>query len=233
MALPLMDTPAVPSGLAAVYKGPRAQILMELKRAQPRTAKELAGLLGLSLNAVRHHLKELEAEGLVGYAREHRGVGAPVYAYRLSEAGDALFPRRYEETLTHVLDHVVEHHGREAAVAMLEAHVRAIADRLKAETDGRPPEERVDLVARMRARQGYMAEWRPAEGGALLKEHNCAIQAVAERFPEVCAAERQLLEDVLGTKVERISHILSGCSACEYRVTFAGDEPVQIRSGSR
>ena len=25
-----------------------------------------------------------------------------------------------------------------------------------------------------------------------LTEHNCAIQAVAERFPEICAAEAQL-----------------------------------------
>ena len=36
---------------------------LQLKREQRLTAKELAARLGVSLNAVRHHLKELEAEG--------------------------------------------------------------------------------------------------------------------------------------------------------------------------
>ena len=44
----------------------------------------LAARLGVSLNAARHHLKELEAAGLVRYERENRGVGAPVFLYRLS-----------------------------------------------------------------------------------------------------------------------------------------------------
>ena len=59
------------------YKGLRGEVLLELKRAQPRTAKQLADTLGVSPNAVRHHLKELEAESLIAYGREQRGVGAP------------------------------------------------------------------------------------------------------------------------------------------------------------
>jgi len=88
---------------------------MELKRAEPLAAKELAARLGLSLNAVRHHLKELEAEGVLEYVREHRSVGAPAFAYRLSAQGQALFPRRYQETLTYILDHVARRDGRAAA----------------------------------------------------------------------------------------------------------------------
>ena len=101
----------------AAHKGPRGEILVELKRAQPLTAKQLAEKLGVSPNAIRHHLKELEAEGLVAYGREHRGVGAPTFAYRLSGAGEALFPRRYEETLTELLQRVTEKAGRNAAVS--------------------------------------------------------------------------------------------------------------------
>src|SRR5205814_10152630 len=50
--------------------------------------------------------------------------------------------------------------------------------------------------------QGYMAEWQEAAGTFRLSEHNCAIRAVAERFPEVCAAEEQFLRDVLGARSE-------------------------------
>src|SRR5438034_3006454 len=80
------------------YKGLRGEVLLELKRAQPRTAKQLADTLGVSPNAVRHHLKELEAESLIAYGREQRGVGAPTFAYRLSAAAERLFPPRTEHT---------------------------------------------------------------------------------------------------------------------------------------
>src|SRR6266581_7018978 len=95
----------------AVHKGLRGEVLLELKRAQPLTAKQLAEKLGVSPNAVRHHLKELEAGSLIVYGREQRGVGAPTFAYRLSVDGEGLFPRRYEQTLTEVLDRIATRVG--------------------------------------------------------------------------------------------------------------------------
>ncbi len=41
----------------AAHKGLRGDVLLELKRAQPLTARELADKLGVSRNAIRHHLK--------------------------------------------------------------------------------------------------------------------------------------------------------------------------------
>src|ERR671925_808044 len=113
----LADT-STPTG----HKGQRGAVLTQLKRAQPLTARELAERLGVSLNAVRHHLKELEGEGLIAYRREHRGVGAPAFAYRLTPAGEELFPRRYGEALSAMLAAVIERDGRDAAVAMLESY---------------------------------------------------------------------------------------------------------------
>jgi DeoR family suf operon transcriptional repressor len=197
--------------------------LLQLKRARRLTARELAGELRVSLNAVRHHLKELEAEGLVEYERETRGVGAPAFVYRLTAAGEALFPRRYEQTLTEVLDRVVVQAGRPAAVALLEAHFDALARRLEAETAGLPPAERMAAVARALSEEGYMAEWEASSCCGTLTEHNCAIPAVVERFPEVCAAEARLLERVIGGTVERRAHILTGCSSCQYKVRFGDD----------
>ena len=209
------------SGPVGAYRGPRGQILVELKRTEPLAAKELAARLGLSLNAVRHHLKELEAEGVVEYVREHRGVGAPAFAYRLSVQGQGLFPRRYQETLSLILDQVAERDGRGAAVAMLERHLERLAERLKAELAGLTPEQRMERITRMREDDGYMAEWHPAgPGEAMLREHNCAIHAIAEQYPEICVAEKKLYEVLLGATVERRSHILGGCTACEYHMRF-------------
>ncbi len=206
-------------GLTA-HKGLRGQVLRELKRAQPLTAKALGTKLGVSANAIRHHLKELEAESLVTYGREQRGIGAPTFAYRLSPRGDALFPKRYEQTLTELLNRVAERQGRAATAAMLEDLYTDLTRRLQAELEGVAPEARLATVARVLSEAGYMAESGAAGGEFRLSEHNCAIKSVAERFPEVCAAEAKFLQTVLAASVERTAHIVDGCNACEYAITF-------------
>src|SRR3990172_2777202 len=205
----------------AAHKGFGGDVFLELKRGHPLTAKLLAEKLGVSANAIRHHLKELEAESLIAYGREQRGVGAPTYAYRLSEAGEALFPRAYEEMLTQLLERVADKAGRQAAVELFEDHYRELTRTVRAQLDGAGESERVDLVTRLMNEQGYMAEWQESADAFRLAEHNCAIRAVAERFPEVCAAEEKFLRDVLGAAVERRTHIASGCNAREYSITFA------------
>jgi DeoR family transcriptional regulator, suf operon transcriptional repressor len=207
------------------YRGVRASVLVELKKAQPLTTRELASRLGTSLNAVRHHLKELEEQALVSYERQHRGVGAPTFAYRLTPAGEGLFPRRYDATLTSLLDDLVDLQGRAAAVALLEARYSAVTQRLQHELEGRSSAERLQAVTRMLSEDGYMAEVSVTSGNTSLTEHNCAIQAVAERFPEICAAEARLISEVLRAEVHREKHILKGCSACEYRLQFESPDP--------
>jgi len=114
------------------HKGLRGEILVELKRSQPLTARDLADRLGVSPNAIRHHLKELEAERLVVYGREQRGVGAPTFAFRLSDVGEARFPKRYEQALTDMLERVAETQGRSATVAMLEGEFAQLTRRVEA-----------------------------------------------------------------------------------------------------
>jgi DeoR family transcriptional regulator, suf operon transcriptional repressor len=220
MATPLpIHPPEHPIPLG--HRGVRGAILVELKKAGRLTAKELATRLGGSLNGVRHHLKDLESESLIEYQREHRGVGAPVFSYRLTSGGDALFPRRYEATLSDLLDHVVARDGRAGAVALLEGRYAALTRQLQERLAGASPTERMAAVTRLLSEEGYMAEATGSADDGTLIEHNCAIQAVAERFPEICAAEARFLAAVLGAEVDRREHILSGCSACEYKVRFS------------
>jgi DeoR family suf operon transcriptional repressor len=219
MTPPLPKFP--PSGHPSTgHKGVRGELLVELKKADRLTAKALSARLGISLNAVRYHLKELEAEGFIEFEREYHGVGAPAFSYRLTPAGEAGFPRRYEATLSDFVDHVVAREGRAAAVAVLESRYARLTRRLQEELGGAEPGERLAAVARLLSEEGYMAEARITADGGILTEHNCAIKAVAERFPEICAAEAKFLAAVLGADIHREAHILSGCNACGYRIHF-------------
>jgi DeoR family suf operon transcriptional repressor len=209
--------------LLAGHRGLRAQVLLEIKKSQPITTKQLGERFGVSANAVRRHLKELELEGLVRFGREQHGVGAPAFAYRLTEKGEALFPNDYRGALTELLEFVAEREGRDTVLAMFEARYAELGRRLQGELAEVPAERRLEAVARALTEAGYMAEWRQHDGVFHLAEHNCAMRAVVERFPEICAAEERFLRQVLGADVRRDAHIVSGCNSCEYAISFWGD----------
>src|SRR2546427_3599958 len=178
----------------AVHKGLRGDILLELKRSQPRTATELGATLGVSANAIRHHLKELVTESLITYGREQRGVGAPTYAYRLSPEGEAIFPKRYEETLTELLGRVAQKDGRGAVVELFADHYAALARKLAAELGDAPPAERLAAVAPLMSDAGYMAGGQAGTAGRTVPvaEHHWASPAGGERVPAAWAAGQRV-----------------------------------------
>lgn len=207
------------------YRGSRGTLLLELKRSPGLVVRDLARRLALSANAVRHHLRELEADGLVVRAREQRGVGAPSHAWHLTASAERLFPTGYAEALTALLDEVGRRDGRAAAVALLEAHFARVQAGMTGALDGLPPAERMARLAELRTAQGYMADGAAGPCCGTLVEHHCPIRALAERFPEVCAIEERLLGGLLGGQVDRRRHLLRGDGACEYRVRFAEPRP--------
>jgi len=209
-------------GALGGFRGMRAELLVALKKTQPMTAHELGEQFGLTANALRRHLKVLEEDGLVRFAREVRGVGAPVFAYSLTAAGEALFPRRYLAMLGTALEALHDAQGTNAVVSVLEAEWRRFVDEAGPVIDGLPLAERVALVAELLTAKGYMAEAVEIPAGdtavSALRIHNCALGEIAERFPDACAVEAQYLERLLGVPLVRGSHRHAGCGRCDYGV---------------
>jgi DeoR family suf operon transcriptional repressor len=214
-----MSESAIPPG----FRGTRGELLVALKKSQPLIAKELAERFHVTANALRRHLKELEVEGLVRYSREIRGVGGPVFAYSLTPAGEALFPKAYEAALTEVLDLVREQHGDDGVVQLFRRRWEQISAASKPELSKLPLDQRARRLAELLTSLGYMAEVSGESGTThTITEHNCAIRLIAERFPEVCAAEERFIAEALGTSVTRQTHIAKGANCCEYCI--AADE---------
>lgn len=210
-----------PAHALAGYRGTRGELLLALKKAQPVTVQELAEQFGVSANALRRHLKELEADGAVQYQRVVHGVGGPVFAYSLTDAGEALFPRAYDQALTEALEVLRERIGVDGVVDVFRRRWEALAAERMPELALLPLAERAAQLAELLSSLGYMAE----ADAATLTEHNCVIRSVAERFPEVCAAEATFLEEWLGAHVERRQHIASGATCCEYCIQSRSREP--------
>lgn len=222
MSTRFLDMRRIAASLSG-YRGLKADLLVALKKAQPLTAKELGERFGLTPNALRRHLKALEEAEVVRYQREVRGVGGPVYAYSLTASGESLFPNAYADALVAALEVLGEQTGPETVVELFRRQWVGLVGDAGPTLAALPLAERAQLLAELRSSQGYMAEAAPAAAAddadaVLVREHNCAIRAAAERFPAICAAEQRLFEEILDADVERRAHILAGCNECEYVV---------------
>ncbi len=211
-------------GALSGFRGLKADLLVILKKWQPVTAHQLALQFGVTANALRRHLRALEEDGFVRHDREVRGVGAPVYGFSLTRAGEALFPRGYASVAATALEAVFSEGGVGAVNAVLESQWSQLAEEAEPVMAHMPMHERVPLVAELLTSKGYMAEAvqhlaPDDEQSFTLRIHNCAIRDIAQRFPQACVAEADFVQRLLGVPLLRTAHRLNGCSRCDYEVS--------------
>ena len=198
----------------------RERVLETLRRHGPLTAADLARRFRLSCTALRLQLSGLVDEGVVRSVETRASRGRPARVYDLTPAARNCFPDRAGPLAIEVLAEVEALGGRDLVVRALESRARRITKAYMAEVEGKGRDERVRVVARLRDREGYAAEAVLDSGGRPVGvvERHCPIAAMAERWPEICALEEELIRRTLGDGVVREEHLLSGGRCCKYRV---------------
>jgi len=198
----------------------RRRLLDTIKMSGPADAAGLASTLGLTASAVRQQLSVLERDGMIVFDQVRAGRGRPRHLYRLSEAGDSLYPRAYAELTNELLEYVEE--SDPSLIDEIFARRRqARIERAQARMSGLGMEERVAELTRILDEDGYVADHARRDDGAfLIWENNCAIFSVALRYGQACGAEIEFIRAVLPqASVERISHMVQGAHRCAYVVT--------------
>jgi predicted ArsR family transcriptional regulator len=209
----------------------RRSVLELLKWHGPMTAASLGAQLGVSVVAVRRHLEGLERDGLVCQGPRAGGRGRPAHVYQLSEAGHEQFPRNYDQLVGHLLEAAAAEFGADAVQRLFAHRRRLLAGQLSDEVPaGATLAEVAACLASIQDAGGYMAEAVPhagADDAFVLREHNCAIPAVAADHPVACLAELALLRDLAGpgVQVERIAHMRQGDHVCAYLLRAASAAP--------
>lgn len=198
------------------------RILYLLKSRGPQTAAAVAERLEMTAVGARKHLQRLEEQGLVGFEARRESVGRPKHVWSLSEAGHARFPDAHSDLTLDLLRAVRREFGEdglERLIARREAET--LAAYRAALADCETLEQRVEGLAALRAREGYMAEWRrEADGSYLLVENHCPVCAAARVCQGLCRSELEIFRAALGDEIEvsRGDHILAGARRCAYRI---------------
>ena len=209
-----------PSGIGDAQR----RIVDHLKRAGASTTADIADALGVTTQAVRPQLVELEERGLVNSETLSTGTrGRPPVGWGLSALAIELFPDRHGDLTVELLQTMRAELGDEAIDAVLAARDRghlADLERQMKHLDPKDVEGRVAVLAAQRTRQGYMAEVVRDGDELVLTEHHCPVCAAASECQSLCRNELELFRDAIGDAavVERSQHLLSGDERCVYRI---------------
>lgn len=201
----------------------KQNILQALFKHGQAAASRLAQDLDLSTQAIRRHLHELEADGLIEYHSVQQGMGRPQHLYQLSSAGrDRLSPQKYSEFAVSFLDTLAETVGKEQVSLVLEKQWQRKASAYRDRLGDGNLQQRIAKLVQLRQEEGYMAEMHPAspkQQKYVLVEHNCAISDVAESYPSICGHELEMFAAVLpDCIVQRTQWINDGEHHCGYSI---------------
>ncbi|MBD2500314.1 iron-sulfur cluster biosynthesis transcriptional regulator SufR [Anabaena azotica] len=209
----------------------KQEILEYLLKHSQATALDLASALEVTPQAIRRHLKDLEAEELVVYSNTTQaGMGRPQHVYQLSRQGRERINKttsdRHGDFAVSLLDTIAETVGHDQFKTILQKQWERKAQEYRDRVGNGALRERVANLVELRKAEGFMAEYHPVDSPNesederfIFMEHNCAISNVAESFPSVCGHELEMFAAVLpDCLVERTHWLINGEHRCGYLV---------------
>ena len=131
--------------LRLVNDSTKSRVLHILRGQGGGTAQDVADVLEVSVPAVRRHLMNLEADGLLE-SQVHRpgGRGRPQHVFRVSGKGESHFPKNYAELCGDILEHIQSLYGAGAVLSVLSERNRKLLELWQPRIDG-------DLEGRLNA----------------------------------------------------------------------------------
>jgi predicted ArsR family transcriptional regulator len=226
----------------SVDRGTRGQVARLILELGPATAATLSGRLGLTPAAIRRHLENLLADGMIEMrtARSYgnRGRGRPAKVFVITDAGRSAFEHTYDDLATSALRFIEQTAGPEAVAEFARRQVSELERRYAtalAAADATLP-ARVQALAKALSADGYAAAAGPAptvgpansgfadnrglaNNGAQICQHHCPVAHVAAEFPQLCEAETEAFGRLLDAPVRRLATIAHGDGICTTHVT--------------
>ena len=202
----------------------RESILRSLRVQGQCTVKELAEIVGISPVSVRHHLSYLQANGLVTAKEVRYGVGRPHHIFSLTDEAHELFPTRYFQLTTRLLDEIKDGLPQEQVETFFIKLAKSITEDYGESFEGLPMEERFQHLVSLLSNEGFDAEYQKQEGQFVLHMFSCPYLKLVQQHPEICLVGQALISEALSLPFERITCFFDGDAHCTFTLPLnAGD----------
>jgi predicted ArsR family transcriptional regulator len=197
-------------------KSTRDKILQTLLEKPRSTINALAEAVGINPISVRHHLTNLQMEGLVEGQEERHGVGRPRLVYILTDEGMERFPTRYMQLTTRLLSQMKDSMPGPVVANLFNQIAEDLASQYESDVQNLTMEERLDFVKQILAHEGFTVQWEKKDGQYEIHEISCPYYQVGATHPEVCSVDQTLISRMLAVPANKVQCILSGAAHCTY-----------------
>lgn len=210
------------SAALASIPEPRRSLLVALKLGGAQRIGDLAEAIGITYEGTRQHLQQLELQGWAFKRVERDSTpGRPGSRYRLTDAGDHLFPKEYEELAVALIDAAGERLGAAAVRTLLEEVARRKVEKWRPALEGQALPQRLEALRNIYLKDDPFCRVEHGDGDGApsrLVELNCPYLEVARRRPALCSVTVSVLRELLGRKVVRTERFQDGCGRCVFTV---------------
>lgn len=201
----------------------RQQEIMDFLLAKGRDGADILELvqhLKITKTAVRGHLQSLEQLGFIQFKDSSTGVGRPRRLYLLTPTGAEAFPRQYSWLSNELLSLIAETSSSTEVVRLMQALAKKVAKNFEDSKDTKPADRLKSAVALLN-NLGYRAQLKQTDvrKGAVVEAINCVYHSVAQRHPELCSFDVQLLRSTTQMDVKLETCIARGGQSCRFCFT--------------
>ncbi|MEO8540798.1 MAG: ArsR family transcriptional regulator [bacterium] len=197
-------------------QGTRDRILEYVIEHRDTRVEDLSGELAITPAAVRRHLDNLRADGLIDARAVKQATGRPFHAYSATEKATQTVPPAYADLLERMLRGLGERDDVNSTVMMSVAE--SLASKHMHEVAGLSAEELAAQVTLSLRAEGILETWSSQTDGIHLVNGHCPYHKAAEISKLPCEADRKTIELLLGHDVEQLNRIVDGAACCEYLV---------------
>ncbi|MEN9465381.1 MAG: hypothetical protein RL217_1562 [Pseudomonadota bacterium] len=203
----------------------RKLIIVAIKKYGMACASTLAQELGLTREACRQQLQILQQQGLIAsHSESQGGAGRPKQLFALSNQGEHLFPKHYDQLTVQIIDTVQEQLGSEPLKAVLSAISQKQVAQWQEQMQGLTLREKLRALKNFYFSNDPFTEVVEDDAGLWLVEKNCPFLNLANERPPLCSVTVSTLMRLLGVRVVREKRFQAGDGHCAFHVF--PDQPI-------
>jgi DeoR family transcriptional regulator, suf operon transcriptional repressor len=195
-----------------------ADLLDLLRIAGPLGVPELANAMEVTATAVRQRLTRLRAQAIIQREAIRAGRGRPKHRYSLTEKGLRLTGSNFTDLAMALWRELSETSDEPTRKEMLRRVAKALALGYAAQIEGDTPAERMRSLADLMAqRRISVSVDSVADQPQVLTAHTCPYPNLAEHDRDICAMEKMLFSELLGSEIELTRCRLDGATECRFQ----------------
>jgi DeoR family transcriptional regulator, suf operon transcriptional repressor len=192
-----------------------AGLMSLLRESGPLGITELASAMHVTATAIRQRLARLMAEGLIERELAKATRGRPSHRYRLTEKGIRQSGSNFADLAIALWQEIRQIKDPEVRAGLLRRIAQAMASAYGGKVSGQTTAERMEGVRQLLAERKVPFAVEEKSGQLpVLTALACPYPTLAEQDRGICAVEKMLFTELLGTPVRLTECRLDGASTC-------------------